>query len=781
MKLRYKQPFFNWLAQLFQKVSGIPPLTMPRAVAGGLKEVTAYGGCGLNGIPSEYTELDSLTGDGNAYIDTGLVPDDSFGYKISHSSPNVSSATTIMFGCRDKISTDSRCWWGYTANASAQFGWGNYYLTSGYVYSANTFYEVSCNFKNERCGRVDGTILLSSLEKLPTITKSFLLFALNAGGIVQYINDSTVKSAVFTRGTDIIMDLVPVKRKSDNELGMYDRVSQRFFTNSGTGAFIAGNEVTPSPDKPCEIWCNNGALKVLDKSSWTIFTNPTSQAGQGVYISPEGKWYTVDDRGAGCAIPLTTGKQYTLVIHKKTATLGTILRYGQSPQVNPAGNQLTDWYRGSITDGQMVSFTAKLPYLVMQLSAGAVEAGMIQEAVEVLEAQGGEYTFLEYIGATGTQYIQTTLSGPARWVGAGQGTSVSTGSKCILSSLTTSANVYIASRYASAATGRFWTIAGNVQYSQTPTLNYAEYDIDFQANLFTGTINGETVSRQNTLTFTTWTIGNAFGTGGAQYPFIGHIYRQQAYQNHVLAGDFIPAIRNSDNAVGMYDAVSGTFFENAGTDVFTAGPVIGSGEVLKLIPGNDTAGVANLLKIGDYVDTQEILTGLINHQLGIYVFDGTETWACSAKTYIHQNSCNAWTNLYSSRLYITSPSKAKGFCSHLKLENNNIWLLDVPNTFTFHAGGATYGYRQCHFNFAHSVIGTSSLSTGSEVEAAVKAYVRAQYEAGTPILLIYPLDTPQDEVAPVLQTMQTTAGDNTLEITQASLAGLELEAEYKRH
>ena len=37
-----------------------------------------------------------------------------------------------------------------------------------------------------------------------------------------------------------------------------------------------------------------------------------------------------------------------------------------------------------------------------------------------------------------------------------------------------------------------------------------------------------------------------------------------------------------------------------------------------------TAGVANLFKIDNYVDTQEILTGLINHQLGIYVLDGKQ-------------------------------------------------------------------------------------------------------------------------------------------------------------
>ena len=36
----------------------------------------------------------------------------------------------------------------------------------------------------------------------------------------------------------------------------------------------------------------------------------------------------------------------------------------------------------------------------------------------------------------------------------------------------------------------------------------------------------------------------------------------------------VPAKRNSDNAIGMYDKVSGTFFTNAGTGTFVAGPTV---------------------------------------------------------------------------------------------------------------------------------------------------------------------------------------------------------------
>lgn len=39
-------------------------------------------------------------------------------------------------------------------------------------------------------------------------------------------------------GSTLIRDLIPCYRKSDNVTGMYDRVSEAFFTNAGTGEFI---------------------------------------------------------------------------------------------------------------------------------------------------------------------------------------------------------------------------------------------------------------------------------------------------------------------------------------------------------------------------------------------------------------------------------------------------------------------------------------------------------------------------------------------------------------
>ena len=52
----------------------------------------------------------------------------------------------------------------------------------------------------------------------------------------------------------------------------------------------------------------------------------------------------------------------------------------------------------------------------------------------------------------------------------------------------------------------------------------------------------------------------------------GRIYASNATKDGVLMYNAIPARRNSDNVLGMYDTVTGTFFTNAGTGEFIAGP-----------------------------------------------------------------------------------------------------------------------------------------------------------------------------------------------------------------
>ena len=761
-------------------VYGIPPLSLVGAVANSLTSLKAFGGTEQGGVPSGYTAVEYVENAADTMVKSAIHIGNEDNFKMDITA-TVVGGSFYLFQARDAVASNygnaTICGISGSQNGGTIIAGsgGSNSLTSGITrpnrdgHKLNIVFEcadgdmslyvkdIDGNVSDTKTGTYDPTELTRPATNMciygneaPTVSTALPKNRLAAG--------CKVYGAKLWKNGVLVLDYVPATRDSDSAIGFYDRVSHTFVT-AADGSLTAGNSLAPTPSDPVDLVCNNGKISVLDHTNWNVITNPTSQTGQGMFINSEGKLQRANDRGAGVFIPVTVGKKYTLLINKKTTALGSIIRYGQSNNgdLPNSAEQLLDWYRGAIEDTMLISFTAKRPYFVMQLAASFVEAGGIDEAVEVIESAGGDYTFLNYITATGTQYIETGLSGPARWVGAGQATSESTGSKCILGALTSSGNasVYLASRFGSSADAKNkrWTIDGASGATSVSGLTYAKYDIDYQENTFTGTINAESTSRTNTDTFTTWFIGCSRGISGGvtvNYPFVGNIYRQQAYQNNVLVGDFIPATRNSDNVVGMYDMVSGTFYTNAGTGDFTAGTVIGDGEVLKLTPSNDTAGVANLLKIASDADTHEILTGAINHKIGIRVLDGTEDWVGTTAAGVSWYMADVLDKNMFSHLV----------CTHFV---NNV-VLSADNTVYKSAGASMLQIRY---------------DTASDL-AAFKSWLASQYSAGTPVIVVYGLETPYEEPAPIPQTMQTVAGDNVLEIVQAGMSGLEVSATYMK-
>lgn len=91
----------------------------------------------------------------------------------------------------------------------------------------------------------DGKIVIyinneSRLEPLNTIQnftcgQETVLF-----GIAGRRKNQRLYYAKFYESGDLKVSLVPCYRKSDGEIGLYDKVNNKFYTNAGTGEFIKG-------------------------------------------------------------------------------------------------------------------------------------------------------------------------------------------------------------------------------------------------------------------------------------------------------------------------------------------------------------------------------------------------------------------------------------------------------------------------------------------------------------------------------------------------------------
>lgn len=94
------------------------------------------------------------------------------------------------------------------------------------------------------------------------------------------------------------------------------------------------------------------------------------------------------------------------------------------------------------------------------------------------------------------------------------------------------------------------------------------------------TINSNGKATSNGQTSTSKPVKELDGTNTSLYlfirrngiwPFYGAIRKFQILRNGALALDLIPAKRNSDNVLGMYDTVNGQFYTNQGTGTFLYG------------------------------------------------------------------------------------------------------------------------------------------------------------------------------------------------------------------
>lgn len=205
-----------------------------------------------------------------------------------------------------------------------------------------------------------------------------------------------------------------------------------------------------------------------------------------------------------------------------------------------------------------------------------------------------------------------------------------------------------------------------------------------------------------------------------------------------------------DEDVQLEEGSTATSYEPYHFGIHTDGTV----ETIEDTIGN-TATAEMLLKVDNYQDVQSIIDGAITRKCGAVVLDSSFEWTYDS-TYGRVNATIP--NLWGSTVARTVP----GLCTHFK------WLSHQESISSITAG-------QCYSAGANRIF----LHISQTSAAAFAAWLDAQRDAGTPVIIVFPLEnTTTESVAG--QTLQVADGANTLTITQAGMDGLQLEAEYEK-
>jgi hypothetical protein len=209
----------------------------------------------------EYEHLSYIEANGTQYIDTGhVISSTSFKADLEFSSGTAGSGTLGHFGGnQDALNGHASNFkdnkFGiWVAFADAQGRSTGSKLTTGGTFAAETIKHITYEFSgNTRSLIVDNSTANGNFTGTIISNNTYRLFS---NGCVGGCNDVLLTGRIhwfkIYENNVLIFDFIPVRRVSDNEVGMYDQVSGRFFGNDGTGDFIAGNVLGTIGGSACE-------------------------------------------------------------------------------------------------------------------------------------------------------------------------------------------------------------------------------------------------------------------------------------------------------------------------------------------------------------------------------------------------------------------------------------------------------------------------------------------------------------------------------------------------
>ena len=193
-------------------------------------------------LPDGYKRLKYIQANGTQFVDTGFKPNQNTAVYM-HAKMVEASSYPSLFGARNNT---SQMYWLYHNN-------GNSTPSDAFIVRVNaTSHNVSAPFgdeqlffiTNDQGGVGDDTVSFDS----GTFQSSYnmYLFGVNNKNALQYPADMELMDCMIYDGDTFIRNYVPCETP-DGDIGLYDLVTNEFYGNTGTGAFIAGPEV-PQPE-----------------------------------------------------------------------------------------------------------------------------------------------------------------------------------------------------------------------------------------------------------------------------------------------------------------------------------------------------------------------------------------------------------------------------------------------------------------------------------------------------------------------------------------------------
>lgn len=189
---------------------------------------------------NNYQKLEYIQSTGTQYIDTGFKATPNTVVDIDFQFTEVSTLQQRLFGA----STSNASYLNYHMYINGAGAWA-YSFIDGSGNWATTNVTADTNKHHIRFNMPSGQFIIdnnsyaiaSSTRTKTTETNMYIM-----NGAITSSPNAKMKLYAFKMydKNELVRDMIPVKRKSDNAIGLYDKVTKKFYANAGTGTFTAG-------------------------------------------------------------------------------------------------------------------------------------------------------------------------------------------------------------------------------------------------------------------------------------------------------------------------------------------------------------------------------------------------------------------------------------------------------------------------------------------------------------------------------------------------------------
>lgn len=201
-------------------------------------------------LPDGYSVLPRIISSGNQYIKTGILPTDNTGFEIDFETTDkfeASGNARTLFGSRGvnywknayQFSTYTTASDGDIGGVFAfgTVGSSSYYSQMKYSAHMSNDKRMKVSFRNPIFTDAEGVSVNITANQGIYDPIEIILFGLNDYGSYKEFANMTLYRCKFYEGDALTHDFVPALESQTNTIGLYDIVTQSFYTNSGNGTF----------------------------------------------------------------------------------------------------------------------------------------------------------------------------------------------------------------------------------------------------------------------------------------------------------------------------------------------------------------------------------------------------------------------------------------------------------------------------------------------------------------------------------------------------------------